>query len=952
MKLSFLTLYFAFSFSSQIIAQRPVYNLSVSLDPATHLLQGTGSITYTNQSAIELDSLAVHLWANAYADKNSAFAKQMLRLGEFDFQFANEDEMGGYKSIQFSHGSSQLSLHIDPGHKDIAWIILPSSLESNQTIQLDLRFLLQIPYSFSRLGRTGDSYQLTQWYPHIAVHDLEGWHTMPYLELGEYYNEFADYQVSMKVPSSYVIAATGVQTQRLTDGNYTTWTFEAENVIDFAWFANPHFQRQQKDIVWEDGSKTELNIYIDPAFSNHWHRAMAWAERAMRFYTEWLGAYPYPQMSVVSAPFSAGGFMEYPMVAQIAASTDTAFLDNVIAHEIGHTWLYAILASNERWHPWMDEGLNTFFERKYSKQYHPGYEEVYFPGALTSPFSMSHEEALLHIMQHNNSLQPPVTRPDDQLSNQYVYSAYTLPALGLEMMENRLGDNKIKQMFRSYFAENKFTRVAPVDLRVSFEKECDCDLSWFFDGWIREVHQLDYRIKKFNRQKSELVIENRGTENIPVQVSAYMNGREVTNVWIEGFHGQKTFRLDSRANEVRLFEDVPGVNRQWNRAVYPKSFLPHISIIPKVASYEKHQLSITPLYGFNVADGLLPGPIVVSNLIPQSKFKWILAPLYGIKSNKIRGFAEGRFVSDIRKGIFDKFLLDASIHHFGFKHDEQFDLVDHYHRLSPAIGLRFHQDDKHTFRNQWLKYRYVHAFFKYSQLPGWPVGEFSFSNYGIHELSFTQSSSYPFRPFRVSGNVQAGSGFVRLNLKYNQHFAGRNRFRGTWIHAYAGFMPVYDDPDANVSFTLSGTTTIARHSTDYMYDQWLGGRTETEGILSRQVFTKDAGLKTLFADDISNDWMGGLGFSHALPFPLFHIYTDAAAYESVTGQKMVFSYSGGISAVLWKDIFEIYLPLWESKNIREGLNYENREWHERISFQVNLKFFNPLEMVDRESLGY
>ena len=40
-------------------------------------------------------------------------------------------------------------------------------------------------------------------------------------------------------------------------------------------------------------------------------------------------------------------------------------LDATIVHEVGHNWLYGILANNERDHGWMDEGMNTYYENRY-----------------------------------------------------------------------------------------------------------------------------------------------------------------------------------------------------------------------------------------------------------------------------------------------------------------------------------------------------------------------------------------------------------------------------------------------------------------------------------------------------------------------------------------------------------------------------------------------------------
>ncbi|MCB0619708.1 MAG: hypothetical protein KDC41_13570, partial [Saprospiraceae bacterium] len=61
----------------------------------------------------------------------------------------------------------------------------------------------------SRSGHIGQSYYVAQWYPKPAVYDREGWHPMPYLEDGEFYSEFATYEVQLTLPYNYVVGATG-----------------------------------------------------------------------------------------------------------------------------------------------------------------------------------------------------------------------------------------------------------------------------------------------------------------------------------------------------------------------------------------------------------------------------------------------------------------------------------------------------------------------------------------------------------------------------------------------------------------------------------------------------------------------------------------------------------------------------------------------------------------------
>lgn len=940
---------------SASFAQRPQYDITATLDTSAWTLKGAIRIAWTNTADAPLDSIGIHLWPNAYADKRSAFGEQTLNLDNLEFFKSKPEQRGGLSDIEFYLDDQVVHYRVDPSYNDIEWIFPSTPIAPGQTISLFTPFTLRVPESFSRMGRTDDSYQFTQWYPHIAVFEDNQWRTMPYLDQGEYYNDFADYKVSLTVPAGYSIAATGILESKSTDTIGSTWNFYAENVIDFAWFASYQFTEISDSVYIDSKSKVAVQLYLDPPGIEYWTNAVAYAKRALVHYSDWLGTYPYPQMSVVHAPWSKGGYMEYPMVAQMGYTSDTALLDITIAHEIGHTWLYGILASNERAHHWMDEGLNTFIENQYRKKYQPAYKEVNLPKILKGRHSMDDLDALLYRYKFEGRLQPPQADPEPQVDDQYYLSAYLLPSIGLEMIMDMLGEDMMKEMLRQYYADYKFTHVSPADLQLSFETTCKCDLTWFFDDWIHRAETTSYQISQFSPDKKEISITNKGGAQIPVKISTYQDGEKIKDHWINGFGGEKTLHLDERFDEVHLYDGMMGVNRVYTANIKPRAILPRIALLPKVESYSAPTLCITPVFGYNLADGFMPGIAFSSGWAPQHRFKWIAATMYGLESKKLRGFATLRYIGDMQQGPFDKWVLSLGLDDFGYQLDTHYQFRDHYIKWEPTIAFRSKSSAQRPHLTTWWKYRYVHIDQHYGRGINYEQGlyEDENRNYSVHELLYQLRSDFVLRPFEALANVQAGNGFVRLNLQYKQQFAGKTKHMGTWVRGYAGWLPVYDQPDANVLFTFNGIASNGYFSKDYMFDQWLGGRNAESGIFSHQTFERDAHLKTLSTVGIGEEWMIGAGVSHAFPFRFLHIYMDAALFPSAITSETQFSYSGGAALVLWKDVFEVYLPILESNDIRESSSYDVRDlWFERISFKANIKFLNPINRIDRQQLDY
>ena len=199
----------------QIIAQqaywqqRVDYKINVSLDDKTKTLTGDETIQYTNNSPDTLYYIPFHIWANAYKNDKTAYSEQLVRQGNTAFYFSGEEQRGYINQLLFKVNDIAANTIADSVNIDIIKLILPQPLAPGQTIVITTPFHEKLPYNFSRGGYEGETFQVTQWYPKPAVYDSKGWHPMPYLDQGEFYSEFGDFDVTITVPQNYTVAASG-----------------------------------------------------------------------------------------------------------------------------------------------------------------------------------------------------------------------------------------------------------------------------------------------------------------------------------------------------------------------------------------------------------------------------------------------------------------------------------------------------------------------------------------------------------------------------------------------------------------------------------------------------------------------------------------------------------------------------------------------------------------------
>jgi hypothetical protein len=501
--------------------QRVNYSIDVALNDTAHTLDGFVKMIYFNNSPDTLRFIWFHLWPNAYKNDRTAFSDQLLENGRTDFYFSNSEQRGYINQLNFKVNNTTASTEDHPQHQDIIKLVLPQPLLPGSSAEINTPFHIKLPYNFSRGGHVGQAYQATQWYPKPAVYDRKGWHPMPYLDQGEFYSEFGDYEVRITLPANYIVAATGElqnPQQRLTnpvakketggkpvkkgqqnmlapkpkreevfppsDTQMLTHIFKQQHVHDFAWFADKRFLTKSDTLSLPSGRVINLGVYYLPSKKDIWQKSIGYMKTTILSRSRWLGEYPYNTVHVVEAKTPFGGGMEYPTITCISPMSTDDELESVIEHELGHNWNYGILASNERIHAWMDEGVNTFYDNRYDAMYKAAGGTNKQSGSFFNrrvPDDM--QDVLLRTITGIQADQP-VETPSDEFTNiNYGLISYYKAGQWLKLLEQQLGATMFDSCMHEFYRQWKFKHPYPEDLKRVLETVSGKNLDEYFALW-------------------------------------------------------------------------------------------------------------------------------------------------------------------------------------------------------------------------------------------------------------------------------------------------------------------------------------------------------------------------------------------------------------------------------------------------------------------------------------
>ncbi|MBV6644907.1 MAG: M1 family metallopeptidase [Cyclobacteriaceae bacterium] len=564
--------------------QRVEYTMSIDFDVAKHQFVGDQTLVYYNNSPDSLEKVFYHLYFNAF-QPNSMMDVRSRNLEDPDKRVMDRisklspEEIGYHEVLELSQDGEPLKFIVEG---TILEVDLSKAIAPGSSAVFNMKFRSQVPKQIRRSGRNnkeGIDYSMAQWFPKMAEYDTRGWHAHPYIAR-EFYAPWGSYDVEISIDKDYILAATGVLQNpeeigygyyngqvTSTDSDKLSWKFSAENVHDFVWAADRDYKHHTVEVP--EGPLLHFFFQTDTLVEN-WEKLAEYTLKAFDFVQKNFGEYPFPQYSIIQG---GDGGMEYPMATLITGHRSLRSLVGVTVHELMHSWYQGLLATNESYYAWMDEGYTTY----------------------ATGLTMDHifkENGTRSLMSSYGSyfdlaasgIEEPMSVHSDHFSTNYAYgkAAYQKGAVSLAQLGYIIGLKNRDEGLKKYYYQWRFKHPQLNDFVRVMEKQSGLELDWYYDYWVNTTHTIDYAVQTVAKAKKKTKIVLKRVGKMPMPIDLLITLKEGTQ---QLYYIPLGLMRGEKPNESDL-DRVIGRDWPWTHPTYefelnlPMSKIQEIEIDP------------------------------------------------------------------------------------------------------------------------------------------------------------------------------------------------------------------------------------------------------------------------------------------------------------------------------------------------------------------------------------
>ncbi len=275
-------------------------------------------------------------------------------------------------------------------------------------------------------------------------------------------------------PAKYQVVANGLLVEEIAlgDGRHTThWKQSVPiatwlNSIGVAQFAARTFGKAAgvplQDWVFHQDRDAGILTFEEPM------------RKAIQFYHDHVGPYPYEKLAAVQNGAANGGAMEHASAifyGQNAVTGKPAF--GLVAHETAHQWFGDSVTERDWDDVWLSEGFATYFTML-NTEYYEGRDALVagLKRSLGAIFTTEKRLPGVAVVQD---------RPWKGIPNGIVYQK---GGWSLHVLRGQVGTDRFWAGIREYYRRYRDANASTADFRKVMEEVSGTDLGWFFQQWL------------------------------------------------------------------------------------------------------------------------------------------------------------------------------------------------------------------------------------------------------------------------------------------------------------------------------------------------------------------------------------------------------------------------------------------------------------------------------------
>lgn len=570
------------------------YTITVTAAPPDRRITGAEAIVYHNESPDTLRALVIKLFLNVHRPGAP-------RMGGAPPDYLND----GVTIDSFAVNGARTAWQDTPRFFTWQPVRLAAPLLPHDSVALAFAWHYDISSGRGREGAIDSTTDyLAYFYPRVAVYDdVDGWDTMDFTGSQEFYSDFNDYDVTVRVPANFVVWGTGTLTDAdavlqpgplarfrasftadttvhvatadelarhavTAQDSVNAWHFTARDVPDVAFGLSDHYDWDAGSVLVDDAAGRRASVQA--AFNDtaaDYHHMVAFGTAALGWFSHhWPGVpYPYEKSTV----FQGFADMEYPMMVNDASNADTGFARLVVEHEMAHTYFPFYMGIDETRYGFMDEGWATTFEYLISL-------EKMGPQKETEFYQRFRVNRWIHDPSPLADL--PIITPEDMLKGAaYGDNAYGKASLGYLAARDLLGDALFRKCLQAFMTRWHGKHPIPWDFFDTFDDVSGRNLDWFWRDWFFSNDYIDLAVAGVRKSPGgyTVTVENVGGMDAPFDLLLDYSGgasdslHETPAVWeANGRRATVTVPTRKTLRALRIdggiFMDADTTNNRWS----------------------------------------------------------------------------------------------------------------------------------------------------------------------------------------------------------------------------------------------------------------------------------------------------------------------------------------------------------------------------------------------------